>query len=101
MPSPSELIKMMLGVVDAAIYLNEQHLVHLAIMADNILVGQDNVCKLTGFQFTREMTEEVLLLFMSGEFKTSSDTPDIGFLLAPGYSGGMLCWCILRNLVDC
>ena len=61
MPSPSELIKMMLGILDALIYLNEHHLVHLAVTAANVLVSQDNVCKLTGFQFTREMTEEVFL----------------------------------------
>lgn len=59
MPSPSELTKMMVGVMDAVIYLNEHHLVHLAIMAANVLVAQDHVCKLTGFQFTREMTKQV------------------------------------------
>jgi serine/threonine protein kinase len=56
MPGPSTLVEMMIDIIDAVIYLDEQHLVHVAIMAANVLVGSNNVCKLTGFQFARQMS---------------------------------------------
>ena len=45
---PTQLLKILGDVSGALLHLEEFGLVHRAVMAENVLVGENYVCKLTG-----------------------------------------------------
>lgn len=47
------LLQMLIDIADALQYLAKLHLVHRSVMAKNVLVGDDNVCKLSGLHSLR------------------------------------------------
>ena len=47
LPSPV-LYKMLIGITEGLLYLQGKHLVHRAVMAENVLVGDGHTCKLSG-----------------------------------------------------
>ncbi|CAH3146938.1 unnamed protein product [Pocillopora meandrina] len=47
------LLQMLINIADALQYLARLHLVHRSVMAKNVLVGDDNVCKLSGLHSLR------------------------------------------------
>ena len=49
---------MLIDVSDALLFLNEQGWVHRAIMAENVLVGENFVCKLSGLHSLQQLTNE-------------------------------------------
>lgn len=49
------LLKILLDVTEALLFLQHQGLVHRAVMAENILVGDDYVCKLSGMHSLRQL----------------------------------------------
>ena len=53
---PTQLLKMLIGISDALLYLEKLGLVHRAIMAENILVGDNFVCKLSGLHALKQLT---------------------------------------------
>ena len=55
---PVQLIKMLLDVTDALLFLEEKGLVHRAVMAANVLVGDSYICKLSGLQHLRQLTSQ-------------------------------------------
>ena len=63
---PVDLLKMLVGVVCALLHLEKLGLVHRCVNAENILVGDNFVCKLSGLHFLRllslEPTKQGILL---------------------------------------
>lgn len=55
---PVELLKMLIDIIDALLYLERSGLVHRAVMAANVLVGDGYVCKLSGMQYLRQLTNQ-------------------------------------------
>ena len=55
---PVQLIKMILDITDALLFLEEKGLVHRAVMAANVLVGDGYICKLSGMQHLRKLTRQ-------------------------------------------
>ena len=55
---PVQLIKMLLDITDALLFLEEEGLVHRAVMAANVLVGDSYICKLSGMQHLRQLTSQ-------------------------------------------
>ncbi|XP_022781531.1 ephrin type-A receptor 4a-like isoform X3 [Stylophora pistillata] len=55
---PVQLIKMLLNITDALIHLEKKGLVHRAVMATNVLVGDSYICKLSGLQHLRQLTSQ-------------------------------------------
>lgn len=53
-----QLIKMLLNITDALLFLEENLLVHRAVMAANVLVGDGYICKLSGLQHVRQLTSQ-------------------------------------------
>ena len=49
------LLKMLLDVIEALLFLENRGLVHRAVMAENILVGDDRRCKLGGMHALRQL----------------------------------------------
>ena len=49
------LLQMLINIADALQYLAKLHLVHRSVMAKNVLVGDDNVCKLSGLHSLRSI----------------------------------------------
>ncbi|PFX16251.1 Tyrosine-protein kinase transforming protein Fes [Stylophora pistillata] len=47
------LLQMLINIADALRYLEKLHLVHRSVMAKNVLVGDDNVCRLSGLHSLR------------------------------------------------
>ena len=54
LPTPL-LLKMLLDITEALLFLQNQGLVHRAVMAENVLVGDNYVCKLTGMHSLRQL----------------------------------------------
>ena len=54
--TPNQLLKMLMGISDALLYLEELGLVHRAVMAENVLVGDNFVCKLSGLHSLKQLT---------------------------------------------
>ena len=52
------LLKMLKGVICALLHLGTMKLVHCSVNAENILVGDNFVCKLSGLHFLRHHTQE-------------------------------------------
>lgn len=52
------LLKMLLDVIEALMLLQSQGLVHRAVRAENVLVGDNYVCKLTGMHSLRQLQTE-------------------------------------------
>ena len=52
------LLKMLLDIIEALLLLQNQGLVHRAVRAENILVGDEYVCKLTGMHSLRQLQTE-------------------------------------------
>lgn len=57
LPTPL-LLKMLLDVIEALMLLQSQGLVHRAVRAENVLVGDNYVCKLTGMHSLRQLQTE-------------------------------------------
>ena len=55
---PVRLLKMLEGVICALLHLGTMKLVHCCVNAENILVGDNFVCKLSGLHFLRHHTQE-------------------------------------------
>ena len=55
---PAQLLKMLLDIVDALLFLEKSGLVHRAVMAANVLVGDSYVCKLSGMQYLQQLTTQ-------------------------------------------
>ena len=51
---PTQLLKMLSDISGALLHLEELGFVHRAVMAENILVGENYVCKLTGLHTMRQ-----------------------------------------------
>nr|XP_058966526.1 tyrosine-protein kinase JAK2-like isoform X2 [Pocillopora verrucosa] len=49
---------MILDITDALLFLEEKGLVHRAVMAANVLVGDGYICKLSGMQHLRKLTRQ-------------------------------------------
>ena len=55
---PAQLLKMLLDIVDALLFLEKSGLVHRAVMTANVLVGDSYVCKLSGMQYLQQLTTQ-------------------------------------------
>ena len=55
---PIQLLMMLIDITDALLYLERLGLVHLAVMAANVLVGDGYVCKLSGMQHLRQLANQ-------------------------------------------
>ena len=55
---PVQLLRMLINIADALLYLEELGLVHRAVMAANVLVGANYVCKLNGMQSLQELMNQ-------------------------------------------
>ncbi len=55
---PFQLLNMLIDIVDALLYLERSGLVHRAVMAANVLVGDGLVCKLSGMQYLQQLTNQ-------------------------------------------
>ena len=55
---PVQLLRMLVDVADALLYLEKLGLVHRAVMAANVLVGDNYVCKLSGMQYLQQLTKQ-------------------------------------------
>ena len=53
---PPTLYKMLIDISNALLYLEELGLVHRAVMAENVLVGDNYVCKLSGLHSLQPLT---------------------------------------------
>lgn len=53
---PIQLLEMLTGISRALLYLEELGLVHRSVMAENILVGDNFLCKLGGLHSLRQLT---------------------------------------------
>ena len=49
---------MLINITDALLYIKSSGLVHRAVMAANVLVGDGYVCKLSGMQHLRQLTNQ-------------------------------------------
>lgn len=50
------LLKMIIDVINGLLYLQEKCLVHRAVMAENVLVGESYVCKLSGLYALKKLS---------------------------------------------
>lgn len=57
LPTPL-LLKMLLDIIEALLLVQKEGLVHRAVRAENILVGDNYVCKLTGMHSLRQLQTE-------------------------------------------
>lgn len=55
---PVQLLRMLINIADALLYLEQLGLVHRAVMAANVLVGDNYVCKLSGMQSVQHLTSQ-------------------------------------------
>ena len=55
---PVQLLRMLINIADALLYLEKLGLVHRAVMAANVLVGDSYVCKLSGMQSVKQLTSQ-------------------------------------------
>jgi len=55
---PVQLLGMLVNIADALLYLEKLGLVHRAVMAANMLVGDNYVCKLSGMQSLKQLTSQ-------------------------------------------
>ena len=55
---PVQLLRMLVDIADALLYLEKLSLVHRAVMAANVLVGDNYVCKLSGMQSLQQLTNQ-------------------------------------------
>ena len=55
---PVQLLKMLINIAEALLYLEKLGLVHRAVMAANVLVGDNYVCKLSGMQSVQQLTSQ-------------------------------------------
>jgi len=55
---PVELLRMLGNIADALLYLEKIGLVHRAVMAANMLVGDNYVCKLSGMQSLKQLKSQ-------------------------------------------
>lgn len=55
---PVQLLRMLIDVADALLYLEKLGLVHRSVMAANVLVGDSYVCKLSGMQSLQQLTNQ-------------------------------------------
>ena len=55
---PVQLLRMLVDIADALLYLQKLGLVHRAVMAANVLVGDNYVCKLSGMQSLQQLTSQ-------------------------------------------
>ena len=53
---PIDLLRMLINISCALLYLEELGLVHRAVMAENVLVGDNYVCKLSGLHSLQQLT---------------------------------------------
>ncbi|CAH3116370.1 unnamed protein product, partial [Pocillopora meandrina] len=109
---PVQLIKMLLDVTDALLFLEEKGLVHRAVMAANVLVGDSYICKLSGMQHLRQLAsqnfvnsvneEELPLRWKAPEvlsecrFSTASDVWALGVLMYEV----LTCGCLPYRLIS-
>ena len=56
--TPVQLLMMLINVAEALLYLEKLGLVHRAVMAANVLVGDNYVCKLSGMQSVQQLTSQ-------------------------------------------
>lgn len=52
----AKLLKMLIDVINGLLYLQEKCLVHRAVMAENVLVGESYVCKLSGLYALKKVS---------------------------------------------
>ena len=52
---PTDLLRMLIDICDALLNLELLGLVHRAVMAENVLVGENFVCKLSGLHSLRQL----------------------------------------------
>ena len=52
----NQLLLMLKGITDALLHLEKLGFVHRAVMAENVLVGDNYVCKLSGLYAMKELT---------------------------------------------
>ena len=55
---PVQLLRMLVNIADALLYLENLGLVHRAVMAANVLVRDNYVCKLNGMQSLQQLTNQ-------------------------------------------
>lgn len=55
---PVQLLRMLIHIADALLYIEKLGLVHRAVMAANVLVGDSYVCKLSGMQSLEQLTNQ-------------------------------------------
>ena len=55
---PVQLLRMLINIADALLHLETLGLVHRAVMAANVLVGDNYVCKLSGMQSVQQLTNQ-------------------------------------------
>ena len=55
---PVQLLRMLINIADALLYLEKLSLVHRAVMAANVLVGDNYVCKLSGMQSVQHLMSQ-------------------------------------------
>ena len=55
---PVQLLRMLVDIADALLYLEKLGLVHRAVMAANVLVGDSYVCKLSGMESLQQLTNQ-------------------------------------------
>lgn len=53
---PIALLKMLIDITNALLRLEELGLVHRSVMAENVLVGENYTCKLSGLHSLRKLT---------------------------------------------
>ena len=52
---PIHLFKLLIGITDALLHLEKLGFVHRAVMAENVLVGDDYVAKLSGLHALKQL----------------------------------------------
>ena len=55
---PVQLLRMLINIADALLHLETLGLVHRTVMAANVLVGDNYVCKLSGMQSVQHLTSQ-------------------------------------------
>ena len=55
---PVQLLRMLIDIADALLHLEKLGLVHRAVMAANVLVGDNHVCKLSGMQSLQQLINQ-------------------------------------------
>ena len=71
--TPNDVIEMILGISQALSFLEGRGFVHRAVMAENVLVGSNFVCKLSGLHFMRQLRSPLsdegnILIFIGMQF---------------------------------